>query len=200
MQIASDFILRFLMSICFIQDKTNTTQILWIIFMAVVGMMAIEFTPWLRRKSRIFKLIPGALLAILCSSFIEYCIVRPLGSKTPLVQDKSHLNQDGVIPLPFFLNKQFDMTKLKMDKNDWLRILHQGYMLAAIGTVESMLTMKIVDANTGTLGWGNRQEFAVGFANVVAGFLGGMGGTAMIGLSTIVRDSNDVFVNVYNDV
>jgi hypothetical protein len=60
-------------------------------------------------------------------------------------------------------------------------------MLAAIGTVESMLTMKIVDANTGTLGWGNRQEFAVGFANVVAGLLGGMGGTAMIGLSTIVR-------------
>lgn len=155
--------------------------------MAIVGMMAIEFTPWLRRKSRIFKLIPGALLAILCALFIEYVIVRPTGSNTPLVQDKSPLYQDEVIPIPFYLNSSFDMSKVKWDKNGWLRILHQGYMLAAIGTVESMLTMKIVDANTGTLGWGNRQEFAVGFANVVAGFLGGMGGTAMIGLSTIVR-------------
>jgi len=150
-------------------------------------MMAIEFTPWLRRKSRIFKLIPGALLAILCALFIEYVIVRPTGSKTPLVQDKSELKKDTVIPLPYFMNKQFDMTQLKWDKDCWFKILRQGYMLAAIGTVESMLTMKIVDANTGTLGWGNRQEFAVGFANVVAGLLGGMGGTAMIGLSTIVR-------------
>ena len=155
--------------------------------MAIIGMMAIEFTPWLRRKSRIFKFIPGALLAILCAFFIEYVIVRPSGKKTPLVQDKSPLTMEGIIPLPFFINKQFDMTKLKWDKRCWLRILRQGYMLAAIGTIESMLTMKIVDANTGTLGWGNRQEFAVGFANVVAGFLGGMGGTAMIGLSTIVR-------------
>jgi SulP family sulfate permease len=80
------------------------------------------------------------------------------------------------------------MSKLTWDKECWRTIIHQGYMLAAIGTVESMLTMKIVDSNTGTLGWGNRQEFAVGFANVVAGFLGGMGGTAMIGLSTIVCD------------
>ena len=154
--------------------------------MAIIGLMAIEFTPWLRRKSRIFKLIPGALLAILCALVIEYGMVRPSGYKTPLIQDKSPLRQDEVIPLPYFINTSFDMTKLKWDKDCWFRILHQGYMLAAIGTVESMLTMKIVDANTGTLGWGNRQEFAVGFANIVAGFLGGMGGTAMIGLSTIV--------------
>jgi len=154
--------------------------------MAIVSMMAIELTPRFRRKFRICKLIPipGALLAILCAFTIEFAIVRPTGSKTPLVQDKSHLDKEGVIPLPYFMNKT--ITKLKWDKNCWLKILHQGYMLAAIGTVESMLTMKIVDANTGTLGWGNRQEFAVGFANVVAGFLGGMGGTAMIGLSTIV--------------
>jgi sulfate permease, SulP family len=69
---------------------------------------------------------------------------------------------------------------------DTLRIVFPySAILAAIGLIESLLTLNLIDAMTATRGRPNRECLAQGAANVVTGFFGGMGGCAMIGQSMI---------------
>jgi SulP family sulfate permease len=58
-------------------------------------------------------------------------------------------------------------------------------ILAAIGLIESLLTLTVVDEMTGTRGRANKECIAQGASNMVNGVFGGMGGCAMIGQSMI---------------
>ncbi len=58
-------------------------------------------------------------------------------------------------------------------------------ILAAIGLIESLMTLTLIDELTDTHGHGNRECIAQGAANVINGLFGGMGGCAMIGQSII---------------
>jgi sulfate permease, SulP family len=58
-------------------------------------------------------------------------------------------------------------------------------VIAAIGLIESLLTLSLIDEITGTRGRGNRECIGQGIANTTNGFFGGMGGCAMIGQSMI---------------
>ena len=66
----------------------------------------------------------------------------------------------------------------------WI-ILPYSLVLAAVGLIESLLTLSLIDEITETRGQGNRECIGQGTANVVTGFFGGMGGCAMIGQSMI---------------
>jgi len=58
-------------------------------------------------------------------------------------------------------------------------------ILAAIGLIESLMTLNLVDELTQTRGNANKECIAQGSANILNGFFGGMGGCAMIGQSII---------------
>ena len=58
-------------------------------------------------------------------------------------------------------------------------------ILAAIGLIESLLTLNLVGEMTGKRGGASQECIAQGVANTVTGFFGGMGGCAMIGQSMI---------------
>jgi len=58
-------------------------------------------------------------------------------------------------------------------------------ILAAIGLIESLLTLNLVGEITGRDGGASQECIAQGVANTVTGFFGGMGGCAMIGQSMI---------------
>ncbi|WP_354624921.1 SulP family inorganic anion transporter [Psychromonas sp. MME2] len=64
-------------------------------------------------------------------------------------------------------------------------ILPYSLILAAVGLIESLLTLTVVDEMTGTRGRPNKECIAQGAANMVNGLFGGMGGCAMIGQSMI---------------
>jgi SulP family sulfate permease len=64
-------------------------------------------------------------------------------------------------------------------------ILPYAVILAAIGLIESLLTLNLVGEMTGKRGGASQECIAQGTANVVTGFFGGMGGCAMIGQSMI---------------
>ncbi len=64
-------------------------------------------------------------------------------------------------------------------------ILPYAVILAAIGLIESLLTLNLVGEMTGKRGGASQECFAQGVANTVTGFFGGMGGCAMIGQSII---------------
>jgi SulP family sulfate permease len=64
-------------------------------------------------------------------------------------------------------------------------ILPYAFILAAVGLIESLLTLTLIDEITETRGRGNKECVGQGVANTVNGFFGGMGGCAMIGQSMI---------------
>jgi SulP family sulfate permease len=68
---------------------------------------------------------------------------------------------------------------------NFILILPYAVIVAAVGLVESLLTLNLVDEITETRGSGNKEAVAQGMANFVTGFFSGMGGCAMIGQSLI---------------
>lgn len=85
------------------------------------------------------------------------------------------------LPRPFFLDYAFPPMTLET-----LRIIFPfALVLAAVGLIESLMTLTLVDEITETRGNGNRECLGQGLANVTCGLFGGMGGCAMIGQSLI---------------
>ncbi|MDA0711917.1 MAG: SulP family inorganic anion transporter, partial [bacterium] len=66
----------------------------------------------------------------------------------------------------------------------WI-ILGLSITLAAIGLIESLMTLTLIDELTETVGDGKRECIGQGIANMVSGLFGSMGGCAMIGQSMI---------------
>lgn len=64
-------------------------------------------------------------------------------------------------------------------------IFPYALILAAIGLIESLLTLNLISEITGRRGGTSQECVAQGLANIVTGFFGGMGGCAMIGQSMI---------------
>ncbi len=80
---------------------------------------------------------------------------------------------------------QFHLPAVPFDWETLKIIFPYSLILAAIGLIESLLTLNLIDEMTDTRGRPNRECVAQGSANVVTGFFGGMGGCAMIGQSMI---------------
>jgi len=110
----------------------------------------------------------------------EWWCLRPNGWQTPVVKDVSKINGD----LP-----PWHVPDVPWDEWDtWKKSLPIAASLAAIGLVESVLTLQAVDQilDEQTPVWKKNQEcFAQGLANLTSGFFKAMGGDAMIGQSTI---------------
>tara|TARA_R100000027_G_scaffold41879_4_gene31248 strand:+ start:12336 stop:14189 length:1854 start_codon:yes stop_codon:yes gene_type:complete len=88
------------------------------------------------------------------------------------------------LPKPYFLDDQYDIFPPLNWTTLWI-ILPFALTMAGVGLIESLMTLTLIDEITETRGRGNRECVGQGFANVVCGFFGGMGGCAMIGQSLI---------------
>ncbi len=121
---------------------------------------------------KITNVIPAPLAGI----GIVAAIVIGFGLDTPLVADLASI--EGGLP-PFHV----PMVPLNWDTFEI--ILPYALILAAIGLIESLLTLNLVGEMTGKRGGASQECLAQGAANTVTGFFGGMGGCAMIGQSMI---------------
>ncbi|MGQ5700718.1 SulP family inorganic anion transporter [Sandaracinobacteroides sp. A072] len=96
--------------------------------------------------------------------------------------DVNRVGDMGELPssLPFFAlpDVPFTLETLRI-------ILPYSVAMAAVGLLESLLTAQIVDDLTDTPSDKPREVRGQGIANFITGFLGGMGGCAMIGQSVI---------------
>src|SRR3546814_17384957 len=71
--------------------------------------------------------------------------------------------------------------------------------MAAVGLLESMMTAQIVDDLTDTPSDKRREMKGQGIANLFTGFLGGMGGCAMIGQSVLnVKSGGDQRLSTFD--
>ena len=120
--------------------------------------------------------ITNAIPAPLAGIGIVAAIVIGFGLDVPLVGDLASI--EGGLP-PFHI----PMVPLTWETLEI--ILPYALILAAIGLIESLLTLNLVGEMTGKRGGASQECLAQGAANTVTGFFGGMGGCAMIGQSMI---------------
>ncbi len=121
---------------------------------------------------KITKAFPASLAAIL----VVFAIVAFFGIDTKTVGDLASIQ--GGFP-PFHIpNIPFTFETLKV-------IFPYAAIVAAVGLIESLLTLELIDEITETRGRTNKEAVAQGFANITSGFFSGMGGCAMIGQSLI---------------
>ncbi|WP_190289819.1 SulP family inorganic anion transporter [Roseibium aggregatum] len=80
---------------------------------------------------------------------------------------------------------EFHIPMVPLTWDTFKIILPYAVVMAAVGLIESLLTLNLVADLTNTKGGASKECLAQGAANVVTGFFGGMGGCAMIGQSMI---------------
>ncbi len=127
---------------------------------------------------KIHKGIPAALTGIVVVSLIV--ILGNIETETVRSFIQSRGGTGIKAGLPTF---NIPMVPLNFETLEF--IAPYALILAAIGLIESLMTLNLVDELTDTHGSGNREAFAQGLGNFVNGFFGGMGGCAMIGQSII---------------
>lgn len=123
------------------------------------------------------KAVPSSLVAIISVTFIAY-FLNTKGFNLSTVKDLAGGTLAGGFPKFHIPRVAFDLETLKI-------IFPYALTAALVGLIESLLTLALVDELTDTRGKSNRECMGQGFANVVTGFFGGMGGCAMIGQSMI---------------
>ena len=138
------------------------------IMMGLIGLtMAITIN-----LPKLTKAVPSALAAIV----VVTLIALGFGLDTKTVGELASIS--GGLP-------EFGIPAVPFSMETLMFILPYSVIFAAIGLIESLLTVTVIDEMTNTRGRGNKECVAQGTANVVNGFFGGMGGCAMIGQSMI---------------
>ena len=175
-------IVIFLAQIDFFKEKVGS-ELKWLqgnemLLMAglVVLTMAIMFgLPKLTKK------IPAALTAIVVVAAIVIFGNIDVSTVGSFIKDGGGEGLQG--ELPSFQSQIFSLF-YSIKGHGWTLLSYAG-ILAAIGLIESLMTLNLIDDMTETRGSGNRECVAQGSANILNGLFGGMGGCAMIGQSII---------------
>ena len=138
-------------------------------------MAIIHFLP------KVTRVIPSTLAAILAVTLLVMGLDLDARTVQDVLADMSG-NVDATIAggLP-----QFHIPMVPLSFETFKIIVPYALILAAIGLIESLLTLTLIDEITETRGRGNKECVGQGVANVATGFFGGMGGCAMIGQSMI---------------
>ncbi len=154
--------------------KDATGQLHWLpagpmwtmLGLVALTMAIIHFLP------KLTKTVPSSLVAIIVISML----VILLGMDGRTVSDLASIA--GGMP-------KFHIPMVPLNWQTLVIILPYAIILAAIGLIESLLTLNLIDEITDTRGRGNRECVGQGIANTITGLFGGMGGCAMIGQSMI---------------
>jgi SulP family sulfate permease len=144
-----------------------TGEPLYILLALVFGTMLIVWG-----LPKITKAVPSSLVAIL----VVFAVVVYFGIDTKTVGDVASI-KGGFPP--------FHIPSIPLTWDTFMIILPYSAIMAAVGLIESLLTLNIIDEITETRGRGNKEAVAQGTANVLSGLFSGMGGCAMLGQSLI---------------
>ncbi|MGV2865916.1 SulP family inorganic anion transporter [Achromobacter sp. AGC39] len=151
----------------FMAQLPQLTNVTWVAYAMVAASLAIIYV-----LPRFTKVIPSPLVAIIAMTAVAIYLGLDVNTVGDMGKLPSALPSFALPDVPFTL--------------DTLRIiLPYSLTMAAVGLLESMMTAQIVDDMTDTSSDKRRECKGQGMANIVTGFLGGMGGCAMIGQSVI---------------
>ena len=131
------------------------------VVIALVTVVIIYVLPFITKK------IPATLIALLLVSIVAYYFI-PDGTLLKI-------NSKGDLPtgLP---DISFDFLKALVNPKVLVRIIEYSFTLAALGSIDSLLTSVVADNVTKTKHDSNRELIGQGLGNMVTGFIGGLPG------------------------
>lgn len=130
---------------------------------------------------KLTKKVPAALTGIIVVALLTIYGGMEVSTVGSFIREGGGTGLKGKLPsFQFQIFTLFDTLA-----GHWGLIFSTAFLLAAVGLIESLMTLNLVDELTETRGSGNRECVAQGAANVLNGLFGGMGGCAMIGQSII---------------
>lgn len=158
-------------------DWIDSTMAGWMIFHIVIALLTYALFPKLTNS------IPASLASIIMTTIFEHCLVRPVGYRTNTVSDLAEVS--GTFPVPVWTDTKYNYKDEMPPLNGETLgiILPVAITAAAIGLLESLLTLELIDEMTNTKGNGNREAFGQGLGQFMSAVLGGMGGCTTIGQS-----------------
>lgn len=158
----------------------------WVLILSLVHiaicMTIMKFYPLISKigRFRLNRILPASLVSLLVGTLIEHTLFRKAFKvATRTVAETAQLK--GSLP-------KFYWPDIPNDSKTVTTVLTYALTLAAIGGVESVLTLEACNEITDTVpkvSDSNQELFAQGLGNLVCGMFGAVGGDAMIGQSTI---------------
>ena len=140
------------------------TWSIWSFAVGVVSLLIIAFTP------RIFKRIPGSLLAIVLMTIVVYLLKNYMGIEgIETIGDRFTI--DSSLPLPAPID--FNMQTINL-------LLPSAFTIAMLGAIESLLSATVADGVMGEKHNSNTELIAQGAANIVVPLFGGIPVTGAI--------------------
>ncbi len=162
-----------------VQSWLQGSELYTMLGLVGLTMAIMHFLPKLTDK------IPSALAAIVVVAAITIFGKIDVSTVGSFIRDGGGSGLTG--GLPQFQSQLFGFTDTI--SGHWGLIMSTAFLLAAVGLIESLMTLNLVDELTDTRGSGNRECVAQGVGNILCGLFGGMGGCAMIGQSIINVES-----------
>ncbi|MEV7422321.1 MULTISPECIES: SulP family inorganic anion transporter [unclassified Streptomyces] len=151
----------------FLAQVPEMHDVPWAVYPLIIGGLALMvFFP------KVTRVIPAPLVSIVILTVITVAA----GIAVPTVGDKGALPSS--LPVPGLPDVPFTTETLTI-------VAPYALAMALVGLMESLMTAKLVDEITDTHSSKTRESIGQGIANIVTGFLGGMGGCAMIGQTMI---------------
>ncbi len=150
-------------------------QLYLMLGLVALTMAIIHFLP------KLTTAVPSSLVAILTVTALT--VGLDLDTRTVLdflksMSGDANATIAGTLP-------SFSIPSVPFNLETLYIILPYSCILAAVGLIESLLTLTVIDEMTDTRGKGNKECVGQGVANITSGFFGAMGGCAMIGQSMI---------------
>jgi SulP family sulfate permease len=142
----------------------------------ILGLIALTMAV-IQWMPKLTKAVPAALAAIVACTLVSLGLEQ-LGLHTPTVAEMAGGSLAGGFP-------PLHLPKIPLDFDTFKILFSFAAPVAAVGLIESLMTLTLIDEITGTRGRGNRECIGQGSANILSGLFGGMGGCAMIGQSMI---------------
>ena len=163
-------------------DGTDKVWLEGVFLWYMVGLVGLTMLiMWGLPKIKATKKLPEALIAIIVVSGIVIFSNLDVATVGSFIRDGGGEGLKGSFPVPVLDT----FSKIPMNMDTFLFIFPYAGILAAIGLIESLMTLNLIDDLTETRGNSNRECVAQGGANIITGLFGGMGGCAMIGQSII---------------
>jgi len=151
----------------FMAQLPELINVPWLVYpLVAIGLVIVIALP------RLTSAVPSPLVAIVALTL--FAVLANLD--VPAVQDKGQLPES--LPTLFIPNVPFTWDTLQV-------LAPFALSMALVGLLESLMTAKLVDDITDTRSNKTRESWGQGVANIVTGFLGGMGGCAVIGQTMI---------------
>ncbi len=151
------------------------SQLYIMLGLVALTMFIIHFLP------KVTTAVPSSLVAIITVTALVHGLDLDSRTVVDFVRSMSgdeNATLAGSLPTFAIPEVGFNMETLQI-------ILPYSLVLAAVGLIESLLTLTVIDEMTGTRGQGNRECVGQGIANITCSVFGAMGGCAMIGQSMI---------------